>query len=142
LKFLKFSFDVWITEIVEVEVFFVSGFLLFRKKLKSWLGFVHVFYSLYNTEKFWNFRILHWFLTDFVNILGTNVCRWMLFCVDVNVWLVDKMTDKKRWLWKRKSSEKSSGEAESPGSVSSHSERYSDEQVWMIICVLWIFHKC
>ncbi|KAK2399484.1 filament plant protein [Trifolium repens] len=38
------------------------------------------------------------------------------------------MTDKKRWLWKRKSSEKSSGEAESPGSVSSHSERYSDEQ--------------
>ncbi|MCI10371.1 filament-like plant protein 3, partial [Trifolium medium] len=40
-----------------------------------------------------------------------------------------KMTDKKRWLWKRKSSEKSSGEAESSGSVSSHSERYSDEQV-------------
>ncbi|GAU45545.1 hypothetical protein TSUD_14470 [Trifolium subterraneum] len=38
------------------------------------------------------------------------------------------MTDKKRWLWKRKSSEKSSGEAESSGSVSSHSERYSDEQ--------------
>ncbi|CAI8605552.1 unnamed protein product [Vicia faba] len=36
------------------------------------------------------------------------------------------MTDKKRWLWKRKSSEKSSGEAESSGSVSS--ERYSDEQ--------------
>nr|KYP45656.1 Filament-like plant protein 3 [Cajanus cajan] len=36
--------------------------------------------------------------------------------------------DKKRWLWKRKSSEKSSGETESSGSVSSHSERYSDEQ--------------
>ncbi|KAI5394385.1 filament-like plant protein isoform X2 [Lathyrus oleraceus] len=36
------------------------------------------------------------------------------------------MTDKKRWLWKRKSSEKSPGEAESSGSVSS--ERYSDEQ--------------
>ncbi|CAJ2674486.1 unnamed protein product [Trifolium pratense] len=52
----------------------------------------------------------------------------MLFCVDVNVGLVDTMTDKKRWLWKRKSSEKSSGEAESSGSVSSHSERYSDEQ--------------
>ncbi|CAK8570329.1 unnamed protein product [Lathyrus sativus] len=50
----------------------------------------------------------------------------MLFCVDVNVGLVDAMTDKKRWLWKRKSSEKSPGEAESSGSVSS--ERYSDEQ--------------
>ncbi|RZB68991.1 Filament-like plant protein isoform D [Glycine soja] len=38
------------------------------------------------------------------------------------------MMDKKRWLWKRKSSDKSSGETESSGSVSSHSERYSDEQ--------------
>ncbi|KAL9315671.1 hypothetical protein ACSQ67_016672 [Phaseolus vulgaris] len=38
------------------------------------------------------------------------------------------MMDKKRWLWKRKSSEKSPGETESSGSVSSHSERYSDEQ--------------
>ncbi|KAK7321009.1 hypothetical protein VNO77_31057 [Canavalia gladiata] len=36
--------------------------------------------------------------------------------------------DKKRWLWKRKSSEKSPGETESSGSVSSHSERFSDEQ--------------
>ncbi|RDX85921.1 Filament-like plant protein, partial [Mucuna pruriens] len=38
------------------------------------------------------------------------------------------MMDKKRWLWKRKSSEKSPGETESSGSFSSHSERYSDEQ--------------
>ncbi|XP_057442690.1 filament-like plant protein isoform X2 [Lotus japonicus] len=38
------------------------------------------------------------------------------------------MTDKKRWFRKRKSSEKSSGDTESSGSVSSHSERYSDEQ--------------
>eukprot|EP00256_Glycine_max_P042839 XP_006593603.1 filament-like plant protein isoform X2 [Glycine max] len=38
------------------------------------------------------------------------------------------MMDKTRWLWKRKSSDKSSGETESSGSVSSHSERYSDEQ--------------
>ncbi|KAK7385177.1 hypothetical protein VNO78_30889 [Psophocarpus tetragonolobus] len=36
--------------------------------------------------------------------------------------------DKKRWLWKRKSSDKSPGETESSGSVSSRSERYSDEQ--------------
>ncbi|VVA32749.1 Hypothetical predicted protein [Prunus dulcis] len=34
-----------------------------------------------------------------------------------------------KWLWKKKSSEKSSGETDSSGSVSSHSERYSDEQV-------------
>ncbi|KAI4307270.1 hypothetical protein L6164_030474 [Bauhinia variegata] len=38
------------------------------------------------------------------------------------------MMEKKRWLWKRKSSDKSPGETESSGSVSSHSERYSDEQ--------------
>ncbi|CAN4097742.1 unnamed protein product [Withania somnifera] len=36
--------------------------------------------------------------------------------------------DKKNWLWKRKPSEKSSGETESSGSLSSHSERHSDEQ--------------
>ncbi|KAG8378259.1 hypothetical protein BUALT_Bualt08G0119000 [Buddleja alternifolia] len=36
--------------------------------------------------------------------------------------------DKKKWLWKRKSSERSPGESESSGSFSSHSERYSDEQ--------------
>lgn len=36
----------------------------------------------------------------------------------------------RKWLWKKKSSEKSSGgETESSGSVSSHSERCSDEQV-------------
>ncbi|CAL8103601.1 unnamed protein product [Prunus armeniaca] len=34
----------------------------------------------------------------------------------------------RKWLWKKKSSEKSSGETDSSGSVSSHSERYSDEQ--------------
>ncbi|KAM7511080.1 hypothetical protein LguiB_009955 [Lonicera macranthoides] len=37
--------------------------------------------------------------------------------------------EKRNWLWKRKSSEKSpGGETESSGSISSHSERYSDEQ--------------
>ncbi|KAI9113389.1 hypothetical protein K1719_015914 [Acacia pycnantha] len=36
--------------------------------------------------------------------------------------------EKKRWSWKRKSSEKSSGSSEGSGSVSSHSERSSDEQ--------------
>ncbi|KAL3840017.1 hypothetical protein ACJIZ3_024608 [Penstemon smallii] len=36
--------------------------------------------------------------------------------------------EKRKWLWKRKSSERSPGESESSGSFSSHSERYSDEQ--------------
>ncbi|KAK7301378.1 hypothetical protein RJT34_12241 [Clitoria ternatea] len=45
-----------------------------------------------------------------------------------NVRLLDPIMDKKRWLWKRKSSERSPDETESSGSVSSHSERYSDEQ--------------
>lgn len=49
--------------------------------------------------------------------------------VHADVGLLDSMMDKKRWLWKRKSSEKSPGETESSGSVSSHSERFSDEQV-------------
>jgi hypothetical protein len=37
--------------------------------------------------------------------------------------------DRRSWLWRRKSSEKSPGETESTGSVSSHSERFSDDQV-------------
>ncbi|KAG6508045.1 filament-like plant protein 3 [Zingiber officinale] len=36
--------------------------------------------------------------------------------------------DRRSWLWRRKSSEKSLGETESSGSVSSQSERYSDDQ--------------
>ncbi|XP_052203713.1 filament-like plant protein [Diospyros lotus] len=36
--------------------------------------------------------------------------------------------EKRKWLWKRKSSEKSPGETESSGSLSSPSERYSDDQ--------------
>ncbi|XP_050230229.1 filament-like plant protein isoform X2 [Mercurialis annua] len=36
--------------------------------------------------------------------------------------------EKRKWLWKRKSSERSPGETESSGSISSHSERFSDEQ--------------
>ncbi|GMI90864.1 vesicle tethering 1 [Hibiscus trionum] len=36
--------------------------------------------------------------------------------------------EKRNWLWKRKSSERSPGETESSGSLSSHSERYSDDQ--------------
>ncbi|XP_011069525.1 filament-like plant protein [Sesamum indicum] len=36
--------------------------------------------------------------------------------------------EKKKWLWKKKSSERSPGESESSGSFSSNSERYSDEQ--------------
>ncbi|XWS15132.1 hypothetical protein CRYUN_Cryun35bG0067700 [Craigia yunnanensis] len=36
--------------------------------------------------------------------------------------------EKRKWLWKRKSSERSPGETESSGSISLHSERYSDDQ--------------
>ncbi|KAF8411769.1 hypothetical protein HHK36_004328 [Tetracentron sinense] len=36
--------------------------------------------------------------------------------------------DRRSWLWRRKSSEKSPGETESSGSISSHSERYLDDQ--------------
>ncbi|XP_028770555.1 filament-like plant protein [Neltuma alba] len=38
--------------------------------------------------------------------------------------------DRRSWLWRRKSSEKSPGETESSGSISSHSERFSDDQVY------------
>ncbi|KAF7829828.1 Filament-like plant protein [Senna tora] len=41
--------------------------------------------------------------------------------------------EKKKWSWKRKSSNKSSGDTESSGSASSHSGRSSDEQ---ILCLL------
>lgn len=44
--------------------------------------------------------------------------------------------DRRSWLWRRKSSEKSPGEIESIGSISSHSERFSDEQVGDISVVL------
>ncbi|KAF1002862.1 filament-like plant protein [Apium graveolens] len=36
--------------------------------------------------------------------------------------------EKRSWLWKKKSSEKSPGDTDSSGSISSHSERYSGEQ--------------
>ncbi|KAF9687208.1 hypothetical protein SADUNF_Sadunf02G0069800 [Salix dunnii] len=36
--------------------------------------------------------------------------------------------EKRKWLWKRKSSERSPGETDSSGSISSHSERFSDDQ--------------
>ncbi|KAF7840157.1 filament-like plant protein 3 [Senna tora] len=39
--------------------------------------------------------------------------------------------DRRSWLWRRKSSEKSPGETESSGSISSHSERFSDEQAYL-----------
>ncbi|KAM7523505.1 hypothetical protein LguiA_013407 [Lonicera macranthoides] len=38
--------------------------------------------------------------------------------------------DRRSWLWRRKSSEKSPGETESSGSISSHSERFYDDQVY------------
>ncbi|KAJ1387787.1 Filament-like plant protein [Sesbania bispinosa] len=37
--------------------------------------------------------------------------------------------DRRSWLWRRKSSDKSPGETESSGSISSLSERFSDDQV-------------
>ncbi|GMN33176.1 hypothetical protein TIFTF001_004017 [Ficus carica] len=41
--------------------------------------------------------------------------------------------DRRSWLWRRKSSEKSPGETESTGSISSHSERFSDEQCRLFV---------
>ncbi|KAI3511351.1 hypothetical protein L1887_18502 [Cichorium endivia] len=40
--------------------------------------------------------------------------------------------DRRSWLWRKKSSERSPGETESSvGSISSHSERFSDDQVYL-----------
>ncbi|KAF9682625.1 hypothetical protein SADUNF_Sadunf05G0128300 [Salix dunnii] len=36
--------------------------------------------------------------------------------------------EKRMWLWKRKSSERSSGETDSSGSITSHSEKFTDDQ--------------
>ncbi|XP_052191440.1 filament-like plant protein isoform X2 [Diospyros lotus] len=38
--------------------------------------------------------------------------------------------DRRNWLWRKKSSDKSSGETESSESVSSHSERFYDDQAY------------
>uniref|UniRef100_A0A0R0G511 Filament-like plant protein n=1 Tax=Glycine max TaxID=3847 RepID=A0A0R0G511_SOYBN len=38
--------------------------------------------------------------------------------------------DRRSWLWRRMSSKKNLGEIESSGSMSSHSERFSDDQVY------------
>ncbi|KAJ6378074.1 hypothetical protein OIU78_028329 [Salix suchowensis] len=40
--------------------------------------------------------------------------------------------DRRSWLWRRKSSEKSPGETDSSGSISSRSERFSDDQIYPI----------
>ena len=47
--------------------------------------------------------------------------------------------DRRSWLWRRKSSEKCPGETESSGSVSSHSERFSDDQVGALHIAMFIF---
>lgn len=48
--------------------------------------------------------------------------------------------DRRSWLWRRKSSEKSpSGETESSGSLSSHSERFSDDQVSHIFPLIIVY---
>ncbi|KAE9610210.1 putative filament-like plant protein [Lupinus albus] len=43
--------------------------------------------------------------------------------------IIEEM-DRRNWLWRRKSSERSPGETESTGSISSLSERFSDDQVY------------
>ena len=57
------------------------------------------------------------------------VWQWTLCDVLVGVGQSELTMEKRKWLWKRKSSDKSPGETESSGSISSHSERYSDDQV-------------
>lgn len=44
--------------------------------------------------------------------------------------MVSPGMDRRSWLWRRKSSEKSPGETDSYGSISSHSERFSDDQAY------------
>ncbi|RDX95134.1 Filament-like plant protein 3, partial [Mucuna pruriens] len=46
------------------------------------------------------------------------------------LFVTKKRMDRRSWLWRRKSSEKSPGETESSGSISSLSERFSDDQVY------------
>lgn len=46
--------------------------------------------------------------------------------------------EKRKWLWKRISSERSPGESASSGSFSSQSERDSDEQVDNMLIALGI----
>lgn len=50
--------------------------------------------------------------------------------------------DRRSWLWRRKSSEKSPGETESSGSISSLSERFSDDQVGIIMEVVSVCLNC
>ena len=50
--------------------------------------------------------------------------------------LLEEEMDRRSWLWRRKSSEKSPSETESSGSISSHSERFSDDQVSALQFVL------
>ena len=54
--------------------------------------------------------------------------------------LVALEMDRRSWLWRRKSSEKSPGETESSGSISSHSERFSDDQVGSILGFEFLAH--
>lgn len=48
----------------------------------------------------------------------------------VGVFFAEFEMDRRSWLWRRKSLEKSPGETESSGSISSHSERFSDDQAY------------
>lgn len=42
---------------------------------------------------------------------------------------------KRKWLWGKRSSEKISGETESSGSMSSHSDKLSEDQVYFQLLV-------
>lgn len=80
---------------------------------------------------FYSFWISFWFCA----VVFFGDLSWC-FCEIVDevlviqrIVLLEEEMDRRSWLWRRKSSEKSPGETESSGSISSHSERFSDDQV-------------
>ncbi|KAK7358774.1 hypothetical protein VNO77_00713 [Canavalia gladiata] len=77
-------------------------------------------------------------LADFASFLISVILIYQLSCLQCRFSdqvlsfsvLCNDVMDRRSWLWRRKSSEKSPGETESSGSISSLSERFSDDQVY------------
>ena len=88
-----------------------------------------------------NFRI------ELVGFLFNDVqCLCLFVAIQWKEWIFARgdsdalEMDRRSWLWRRKSSEKSPGETESSGSISSHSERFSDDQVGSILGFEFLAH--
>ncbi|KAL6007668.1 hypothetical protein ACLOJK_033169 [Asimina triloba] len=63
-----------------------------------------------------------------IGIIESSFISFALRVFSGGIGLSDFEMERRSWLWRRKSSEKSPGETESSGSLSSLSERFSDEQ--------------